>query len=232
MAPVVLGRQAELDQLTAKLDAVVAGPCVVVVEGPAGIGKTTMWQAALGAARARSFTVLAARAAHTEATLPFAGLIDLFEAVPEAGLAALPAPQRRAMEVALLRRDPEETGVDQLAVSLGALQVLRTLAVDAPVVVGVDDLQWLDGATTRVLAFVLRRLGDERLGPGRLGARRARQPAAIGGRAGAPRTTTAGPAGGPSAAWGRGPASAGAETHRASARRCLLSEARLPSLAA
>jgi DNA-binding CsgD family transcriptional regulator len=164
MAPVVLGRQAELDQLTAKLDAVVAGPCVVVVEGPAGIGKTTMWQAALEAARARAFTVLAARAAQTEATLPFAGLIDLFEAVPEAGLAALPAPQRRAMEVALLRRDPEETGVDQLAVSLGALQVLRTLAVDAPVVVGVDDLQWLDGPTTRVLAFVLRRLGDDRLG--------------------------------------------------------------------
>jgi predicted ATPase len=54
MAPVVLGRQAELDQLTAMLDAVVAGPRAVVVEGPAGIGKTTVWQAALEAARARS----------------------------------------------------------------------------------------------------------------------------------------------------------------------------------
>ena len=76
----------------------------------------------------------------------------------------MPAPQRRALEVALLRREPEQTGVDQLAVSLATLQVLRTLAADAPVVVGIDDLQWLDGATTRVLAFVLRRLGDERLG--------------------------------------------------------------------
>ena len=55
MAPVVLGRQAELEQLTAMLDAVAAGPCAVVVEGPAGIGKTTVWQAALQAARARSF---------------------------------------------------------------------------------------------------------------------------------------------------------------------------------
>jgi AAA ATPase domain len=164
MAPVVLGRQAELEQLTAMLDAVVAGPRAVVVEGPAGIGKTTMWQAALEAARARSFTVLAARAAQTEATLPFAGLIDLLEGVSEAGLSELPAPQRRALEVALLRREPEQTGVDQLAVSLATLQVLRTLATDAPVVVGIDDLQWLDGATTRVLAFVLRRLGDERLG--------------------------------------------------------------------
>jgi predicted ATPase len=138
MVPVVLGRQAELEQLTAMLDAVVAGPRAVVLEGPAGIGKTTVWQAALQAARARSFTVLAARATQTEATLPFAGLIDLLEGVPEAGLSELPAPQRRALEVALLRREPEQTGV--------------------------DDLQWLDGATARVLAFVLRRLGDERLG--------------------------------------------------------------------
>jgi tetratricopeptide (TPR) repeat protein len=164
MAPVVLGRQAELEQLTAMLDAVVAGPRAVVVEGPAGIGKTTVWQAALQAARTRSFTVLAARATQTEATLPFAGLIDLLEGVPEAGLSELPAPQRRALEVALLRREPEQTGVDQLAVSLATLQVLRAVAADAPVVVGIDDLQWLDGATARVLAFALRRLGDERLG--------------------------------------------------------------------
>jgi predicted ATPase len=72
MAPVVLGRQAELEQLTAMLEVVVAGPRAVVVEGPAGIGKTTVWQAALQAARTRSFMVLAARAVQTEATLPLA----------------------------------------------------------------------------------------------------------------------------------------------------------------
>jgi DNA-binding CsgD family transcriptional regulator len=164
MAPVVLGRQAELEQLTAMLDAVVAGPRAVVVEGPAGIGKTTVWQAALEAARARSFTVLAARAAQAEATLPLAGLIDLFEGVPEARLAALSTPQRRALEVALRRREPDKTGVDQLAVSLATLQILRAVAADTPVVVGIDDLQWLDAATTRVLAFALRRLGSEPLG--------------------------------------------------------------------
>jgi DNA-binding CsgD family transcriptional regulator len=164
MAPGVLGRHAELKQLTATLDAVLAGPRAAVIEGPAGIGKTTMWQAALHAAHARSFTVLASRAAQTEAALPFGGLIDLLEGVPEEGLAALPAPQRRALEIALLRREPEGTSVDQLAVALATLQVLRALAADAPVVVGVDDLQWLDGATARVLAFALRRLGDERLG--------------------------------------------------------------------
>jgi MoxR-like ATPase len=42
MAPVVLGRQAELEQRTAMLDAMAAGPRAVVVEGPAGIGKTTV----------------------------------------------------------------------------------------------------------------------------------------------------------------------------------------------
>jgi hypothetical protein len=108
--------------------------------------------------------VLAARAAQTEATLPFAGLIDLFEGVPETRLAGLPAPQRRALEVALLRREPEETGVDQLAVSLATLQVLRAVAADTSVVVGIDDLQWLDGATARVLAFSLRRLQHEPTG--------------------------------------------------------------------
>jgi DNA-binding CsgD family transcriptional regulator len=164
MAPVVLGRQAELEQLTAMLDAVAAGPRAVVIEGPAGIGKTTMWQTVLQAARARSFTVLAARAAQTEAALPFTGLIDLFEGVPEARLAELPTPQRRALEIALLRREPDKTGVEQLAVSLATLQVLRAVAVDAPVVVGVDDLQWLDAATTRVLAFALRRLHHEPVG--------------------------------------------------------------------
>jgi DNA-binding CsgD family transcriptional regulator len=164
MAPVVLGRRAELKQLTAMLDAVVAGPRAVVVEGPAGIGKTTVWQAALHAARARSFTVLAARATQAEATLSFAGLIDLFEGVPEVRLAGLPAPQRRALEVALRRREAGQTGVDQLAVSLATLQVLRAVAVDTPVVVGIDDLQWLDAATSRLLAFMLRRLGSERLG--------------------------------------------------------------------
>jgi len=60
MAPMVLGRHAELEQLTAMLDAVVAGPRAAIMEGPAGIGKTTVWQAALHAARDRSFTVLAA----------------------------------------------------------------------------------------------------------------------------------------------------------------------------
>ncbi len=164
MASAVLGRQAELDQVTAMLDAVLAGPSAVVVEGPAGIGKTTVWQAALQAARARSFTVLAAYAAQSEAALPFAGLIDLLEGVPEAGLSGLPTPQRRALEVALLRREPEETGVDQLAVSLATLELLRAVTVNAPLVIGVDDLQWLDPATARVLAFALRRLHHERVG--------------------------------------------------------------------
>jgi DNA-binding CsgD family transcriptional regulator len=164
MAPTVLGRAAELEQLTAMLEAVVAGPRAVVIEGPIGIGKTAVWQAALQAARSRSFTVLAGRAAQTEATLPFAGLIDLLEGVPEAGLAALPAPQRRALEVALLRREPEKTGVDQLAVSLATLHLLRAVALDGPVVVAIDDLQWLDPATARVLAFALRRLHQETVG--------------------------------------------------------------------
>jgi AAA ATPase domain len=106
MAPVLLGRPAELAQLTAALAAVPAGPRALVVEGPPGIGKTTLWQAAVSAARQRGYQVLAARGSQAEARLPFAGLCDLLEGVVDEVLPQLAVPQRRALEVALGARRP------------------------------------------------------------------------------------------------------------------------------
>jgi DNA-binding CsgD family transcriptional regulator len=164
MAPVVLGRHAELAQLTAALAAVPAGPRVLLVEGPPGIGKTTVWQAAIAAARQRAYQVLVARGSQAEATLPFAALCDLLEGVLDATLPELPAPQRRALEVALGRADPGQAAVDQLAVSLAVRSALDLACDRVPTVVAVDDLQWLDPASARVLGFALRRLGDQPLG--------------------------------------------------------------------
>jgi AAA ATPase domain len=98
----VVGRDREMAAVAALLDAVPSGPCGLLLEGAAGIGKTTVWRAGAAWAAERSCTVLSCRPAESEATLSFAALGDLLEGVVGRALAGLPAPQRRALEVALL----------------------------------------------------------------------------------------------------------------------------------
>ncbi|MDX6490796.1 MAG: hypothetical protein QOD43_1041, partial [Gaiellaceae bacterium] len=98
------------------------------------------------------------------AELAFAALGDLLEPMADDVLPELPEPQRRAIAVALLREEPGVRALDQRAVGAGTTTMLRLLARSAPVVVAVDDLQWLDRASARVLDFALRRLGDDLLG--------------------------------------------------------------------
>ena len=66
--------------------------------------------------------------------------------------------------MALLRAEAIGPDREQLAVSLAGLGVLRTVARSSPVLLALDDLQWLDGSSARVLAFVVRRLRDEPIG--------------------------------------------------------------------
>src|SRR4029079_7590654 len=89
---------------------------------------------------------------------------DRRAASPAAALAALPAPQRRALEVALLRAEPDGEQSLQRAVGLGVLRVLRALGAGAPTLLAGDEAQWLDRPSESALAFVGRRLEDERLG--------------------------------------------------------------------
>ena len=77
----VVGRDRELAAVAAFLDAVRSGPCGLVLEGVAGIGKTTVWSAGVALAAGRSYTVLPARPAESEATLSFAALGDLLDGV-------------------------------------------------------------------------------------------------------------------------------------------------------
>jgi predicted ATPase len=79
-------------------------------------------------------------------------------------LPALAVPRRRALEVALLLEEPTGRGPDPRAIGLALLDGVQMLAAAGPVVVAVDDLQWLDLASAGVLQFALRRLGDERVG--------------------------------------------------------------------
>jgi DNA-binding CsgD family transcriptional regulator len=73
----------------------------------------------------------------------------------------LPLPQRHALEVALLRAPPAAGPIDRRAVSAGLLGILRHLAMSAPTLVAIDDLQWLDPSSARALAFAVRRLHEE-----------------------------------------------------------------------
>ena len=105
--------------------------------------------------------VLLARPSGAEARLAYSALIDLLDGVTTEELGALLSPQRRALEVALVRADPGDEPPDPSATSVGFLNALRVLASQRRLVVAIDDLQWLDQPSAEVLAFAARRLEDE-----------------------------------------------------------------------
>jgi DNA-binding CsgD family transcriptional regulator len=155
--PSVVGREAELFEVAAFLDERPVAPAALVVEGDAGIGKTTIVRAALERAQHAGLRVLIARPAAGEAELPFAGLGDLLAGVGDDAVGALAAPQREAIDAAVGRSDG---AVNEYALSRGVLELLRTWAVGGDVLLVVDDAQWLDRPTSAALAFALRRLGS------------------------------------------------------------------------
>ncbi|MGA2008363.1 MAG: ATP-binding protein, partial [Solirubrobacteraceae bacterium] len=156
----IIGREAEVSALR---QFVAAEPTAgtVVLAGVPGIGKTTLWQEGIDSARDRGLRVLVSRPSGAEAQHSFAGLIDLCDGLEEHALAVLPAPQRAALEVALLRSEPGGQPPGAQAIALGFLGVLRVLSANAPLLVAVDDLQWLDGPSNDLLAFAARRLARE-----------------------------------------------------------------------
>jgi hypothetical protein len=129
-----------------------------------GAGKTTLWEAGVAAARDQGALVLAARPSESEARLQFAGLIDLCEHVGSTVLGVLPSPQRRALNAALLRAAPVDGSAHAGAVEFGFVGVLRVPATCAPLVIAIDELQWLDRSSSDALAFAARRLRDVSVG--------------------------------------------------------------------
>jgi DNA-binding CsgD family transcriptional regulator len=168
--PGPVGRDAEVAHIRAFLSVASGAPTALVIVGDAGIGKTVVWQHVLQAAN-RSSRVLACQPAPTERPLAFAALDDLFGDVIEEVLPALAGPRRHAVEAALLRDPPLEAPSAGLfragalpeprVLARGILDALRILAGSAPLVVAVDDAQWLDQPSAGVLEFCLRRLRDE-----------------------------------------------------------------------
>lgn len=158
-APLVFGRQQELADLDRFLAADGGLPAALVLEGEAGIGKTTLWRSAVVAA-ADSYFVLSAQPVAAEAELSHACLSDLLEPCVADVLPGLPRPQRRALEGALLLAEPEADPQPR-AVAAGFLSVLRELGREQPVLVALDDVHWLDTSSRAVLEFAFRRLRNE-----------------------------------------------------------------------
>jgi DNA-binding CsgD family transcriptional regulator len=158
----VVGRDVELARARRYLDSIALEPGVLLVEGEAGIGKTTVWTAVIGEAESRGIRVLQARAAETEVQLSYATLTDLVGADFEETRKALPPIQQRALAAALLRSEADEL-FQPRTVATAFVGVLASMADAAVVLVAVDDVQWLDPASAGALSFAARRL------PGRVG---------------------------------------------------------------
>ena len=160
----LFGRAEELAEVTGFIASVDDGPCGLLFQGEAGIGKTALWFDAVGTARGQGIVVLSTRPVESETTFSYSALSDLFEDVFETVAVDIPAPQRRALGIALVRTEADGPPPDQHAVSMAALGVLRSLARSAPLVLAIDDVHWIDPSSARVLGFAVRRLRDERVG--------------------------------------------------------------------
>jgi DNA-binding NarL/FixJ family response regulator len=155
-----VGREQEVAALEGLVGSAEPALAAVVVEGEPGIGKTTVWQAGVERGLERGLVVLSCRPAQTEAKLGFASLADLLAPVVDDVIGKLPDPQRLALEVALLRVLPRGGRLDRRAVGTAVQSLLRRLAADGPVLIAIDDAQWLDRASAAALGFALRRLLD------------------------------------------------------------------------
>ncbi len=159
----IIGRESEIAVVHAFLDRPAEGLRALVLEGEAGIGKSTIWLAAVAAARDREIRVLVSRPAENEQTLPNVVLGDLFVDLSEEVLATLSAPRRRAVEAALLIGDRSGPRVDPRALGLAIMTLLRVLTDRKPLVLAIDDDQWMDGSSAAALEFALRRSVDRPL---------------------------------------------------------------------
>lgn len=130
----------------------------LVIRGEPGVGKSALLRHAV--AQADAMTVLHTTGVEAEHELSFAAVHQLLHPVIER-TAALPRPQAAALRVALGLQSGRH---DRFLVSAGLLSLLAELAEDQPVLVTIDDAQWLDRGSADALLFVARRLLSEDVG--------------------------------------------------------------------
>lgn len=157
----LFGRHDELAQISAFLDGVRGGGDVRLIRGEPGVGKSSLMTAAAELALSSGMRVLQASGSEFEADVSYSCLNQLFLAV-HADFDRLPSGPREALSVAL----GFGAGAlpDVLLVCNAALHLVAQVAADSPVILVVDDGQWIDRASAVVLGFIARRLAGRRAG--------------------------------------------------------------------
>ncbi|HEV7129575.1 MAG TPA: ATP-binding protein [Ktedonobacterales bacterium] len=151
----MIGREREMRVLDDLVDDVAEHGAGLVVRGEAGIGKSALLAAATSHAQARGMLVLTTAGVQSESQLAFAGLHQLLRPILAAanelwdrqrdallaafGMIAAPAP-------------------DRFLIALAVLELLAAVAARTPLLVIVEDVEWLDRCTCDVLMFLARRL--------------------------------------------------------------------------
>lgn len=150
----IIGRDAEILTMERLVGgARIAESGVLVLTGEAGIGKTSLLDHIAGTAE--SVRVLRARGSESEHDIPFSGLHELLRPVLDL-VEAIPQPQATSLGVALALR--QGTAVDRFAVSAATLSLISRCAEDQPLLLVIDDAQWLDRPSAEALVFASRRL--------------------------------------------------------------------------
>ncbi|MEV4536706.1 LuxR family transcriptional regulator [Asanoa sp. NPDC049518] len=153
----LLGRRGECELFDQLVTDVRAGKHrLLVLRGEPGVGKTALLDYVAG--KALDAAVIRVTGVESEMELTYAGLYQVCGRML-GQLDVLPTPQRDALRVAFGLVDGPAP--DHLLVGLAALTLLSEWANRRPLVCLIDDVQWLDEASTKALAFVARRLGAE-----------------------------------------------------------------------
>jgi DNA-binding CsgD family transcriptional regulator len=152
----LIGRDADSKVLFARIDAAREGRGgALVLRGAPGIGKTALLEAAHARAAKSGLHVLRTTGVLSETHLPFAGLHQLLRPVLN-DIERLPTSYVKAIQSAFGLLDEPVSGPH--VVAMAALHLLGETAERAPLVLLVDDAQWLDESTGAALAFVARRI--------------------------------------------------------------------------
>jgi hypothetical protein len=154
----LIGRDSELGILTGLIDQVAETGAALLVLGDPGIGKSSLLRAAADQGRTVGLRVLAATGIEAEAHLPFAGLHHLLRSVL-GQLDRLPATQANALSTAFGISDGPPP--EPFMIALATLNLLAEVAAERPVLIGVDDVQWLDQPTQDALTFLARRVSGD-----------------------------------------------------------------------
>lgn len=158
---ILFGREPDIAAISQLMDDVREHGAALMIHGEAGIGKSSLLNAAQDLAHSQGMRVLRLCGVTSEAHLPYGGLQQALGSMLKQ-TDALPPRQRAALHAAFGLSD-EATAPDIFLVGLATLSMLTASAARRPILLLADDMQWLDQPSRDVLAFIARRIGSDRI---------------------------------------------------------------------